>query len=155
VLNSTRSWIATLFGLACSDIAVPDTVVLVLATVPDACFPNLSSIHLLVINRPASGHSNHISIQPAVEISNSVCAERLQRESNAPLPAVVEREHEQCDQDLGKCETQYVDSNCINDSPDDISAVKDDYWKWDVDRQRFVHRDKQTGEETLCPEWFD
>ncbi|KAK0739155.1 hypothetical protein B0T21DRAFT_346501 [Apiosordaria backusii] len=41
-----------------------------------------------------------------------------------------------------------------NDQKND-DPVEDTFWEWDRERQRFVHTDDLTGEEIVCPEYFD
>ncbi|KAK4232569.1 hypothetical protein QBC38DRAFT_4558 [Podospora fimiseda] len=43
----------------------------------------------------------------------------------------------------------------INLNPENNSATEDKYWKWDQDRQRFIHTDANTGRSVACPVGFD
>ncbi|KAK4190963.1 hypothetical protein QBC35DRAFT_45161 [Podospora australis] len=47
----------------------------------------------------------------------------------------------------------HLDNNgMISAGPD---PIKDDFWAWDQARQRYIHTDRETGKELVCPEFFD
>ncbi|KAK0667982.1 hypothetical protein QBC41DRAFT_130085 [Cercophora samala] len=170
-MNILKSYAQFYLGLLL-DLPFPNAttskiLILALITTPDACFQNIAGFQLIVINRPTNDHKDLANAQLDVEKTSCVSSQPRQSLDQSPQTKNDDTERyddsqpygdtQQHEKRLVDCEPEYVDSTCTdtNGIAEDASAVKDDYWKWDVDRQRFVHLDEKTGKETLCPEWFD
>ncbi|KAK4643560.1 hypothetical protein QC761_407111 [Podospora bellae-mahoneyi] len=157
-LNTVKSYtklcLSLVLGLPISNVTTPEVVILTLIATPDACFSSIAGIQLFVISRTTGNHKEPIDAQLDVEKTSCVSSQSHQSPDQPPQIRSNDTQHH--DESLVDPEPEYVDSTCTDtNGTADASAVKDGYWKWDVDRQRFVHIDEKTGKETVCPEWFD
>lgn len=152
--SSTKLCLSLVLGLPISNVTTPEVVILALIATPDACFSSIAGIQLFVISRTTGNHKEPIDAQ--LDVKKISCVSSQSHQSPDQPPQIRSNDTQHHDESLVDPEPECVNSTYTDtNGTADASAVKDNYWKWDVDRQRFVHIDEKTGKETVCPEWFD